>query len=155
MFKTLVSCAAVAALLCVVVSVQAAKEKAKEKDPLAGIKCPISGKPVVKSGVAEHNGGKVYFCCTNCPKAFAANTEKFAAKANHQLVATGQFKLAKCPIAGRKLNPATKISVAGVNVCFCCNNCKGKAVAAKGDEQINLVFGDKAFKKGFVAAKKE
>lgn len=152
MLKTLISFAAVAALLVAVVSVQAEKE---EKDPLAGIKCPISGKPVVAAGVADHNGGKVYFCCTNCPKAFAANTAKYAAKANHQMVATGQFALAKCPIAGRKLNPATKINIAGVDVCFCCNNCKGKAVAAKGDEQINLVFGDKAFKKGFVAKKKE
>jgi YHS domain-containing protein len=134
---------------CVVLSVNADDKK----DPLAKAKCPISGKAVVKDGVAEHNGGKVYFCCTNCPKAFAKNTAKFAAKANHQMVMTGQFKLAKCPIAGRKLDPSTKISVAGVDVCFCCNNCKGKVAKAEGDEQINLVFSDKAFKKGFVKKK--
>ena len=149
MIKKLVSGVIAIAVIGVVLTVNAEDKK----DKLAGIKCPISGKPVVAAGVAEHNGGKVYFCCTNCPKAFAANTAKYAAKANHQMVATGQFKLEKCPIAGRALNPATKISVAGVNVCFCCNGCKGKAVKAKGDAQIDLIFNDKAFKKGFVAKK--
>lgn len=131
--------------LCAVLTVQADDKK----DSLAGIKCPVSGKPVVENGTAEHNGGTVYFCCTNCPKAFAKNTEKFAAKANHQMVATGQFKEEKCPFTGRELNPDTKIKVAGVAVCFCCNNCKGKATKAEGEEQIKLIFNDKAFKKGF------
>jgi YHS domain-containing protein len=115
MFKSLVSCAAVAALLCLVVTVQAEKEK----DPLAGAKCPVSGKPVVKAGVADHNGGKVYFCCTNCPKAFAANTAKYAAKANHQLAVTGQAKQVKCPMKGKPVNAAHNVTVAGVKVGFC------------------------------------
>ena len=125
----------------------------EEKDPLAGIKCPVSGKAIKAASFAKHNGGKVYFCCDNCPKAFAAKKSKFAAKANHQLVATGQAKLVKCPLLGKKLNPATKISIAGVNVCFCCNGCKGKAGKAKGDAQIALVFNDKAFAKGFKISK--
>ena len=124
-----------------------------KKDPLAGIKCPVTGKPVKAASAVDYKGAKVYFCCDNCPKAFAANTSKFAAKANHQLVGTSQAKLVKCPLLGKKLNPATKISIAGVNVCFCCNGCKGKAVKAKGDEQITLVFNDKAFAKGFKVSK--
>jgi YHS domain-containing protein len=47
-------------------------------------KCPVSGHEfVVKadSPHAEYNGKTYYFCCTDCPKAFEANPEKFATKA--------------------------------------------------------------------------
>jgi YHS domain-containing protein len=120
------------------------------------VKCPVAGK-VVKLADAkssEYKGGKVYFCCAGCQGKFEKDTAKYAAKANHQLVATKQAKLVKCPIAGKALNPATKIDVAGVAVCFCCNGCKGKAVKAKGDAQIELIFNDEAFAKGFEVAKK-
>jgi YHS domain-containing protein len=44
-------------------------------------KCPVSGHEfVVKadSPHAEYNGKTYYFCCSDCPKAFEANPEKFA-----------------------------------------------------------------------------
>jgi YHS domain-containing protein len=47
-------------------------------------KCPVSGNEfVVKedSPHAEHNGKTYYFCCPDCPKAFAENPEKFVTKA--------------------------------------------------------------------------
>jgi YHS domain-containing protein len=121
-----------------------AEEKKEVK--LDGIKCPVSGKAATENSV-DYKGGKVYFCCENCPKAFSADSKKFAAKANAQLVATGQAKQAKCPLTGGKLNPDTAITVAGAKVCFCCEKCQGKVTAAKGDEQINLVFSDAAFEK--------
>lgn len=121
-------------------------------EKLDGVKCVVSGKPVKADAAVDYKGGKLYFCCPGCPKAFDKDTAKFAAKANHQLVATGQAKQEKCPITGKALNPATKIQVAGVDVCFCCNGCKGKANKAEGDAQVNLVFGDKAFEKGFKVA---
>lgn len=131
-----------------------AEDKAK-KDPLAGIKCPVSGKKINPEAKVAYKDGHVYFCCEGCPNAFKAKTDKFAAKANHQLVATGQYVEKVCPLTGRKLNPATKIKIAGVPVCFCCNGCKGKASKAEGDAQIDLVFGDKPFAKGFEKAKKK
>jgi YHS domain-containing protein len=100
-----------------------------------------------------YKGGKVYFCCENCPKEFEKNTAKYAAKANHQLVVTEQAKQTKCPLSGGKLNPDANVEVGGVSVGFCCNNCKGKVAAAKGDEQVNLVFSDDAFGKGFEVSK--
>jgi YHS domain-containing protein len=118
-------------------------------------KCPISGKAVSTSIAVAYKGGKVFLCCAGCTGAFKKNTDKYAAKANHQLVATGQAKQAKCPLTGGKCNPDTATDVAGVKVCFCCGGCKGKAAKAKGDEQIKLVFGDKAFAKGFKVAKAE
>jgi Cu+-exporting ATPase len=47
-------------------------------------KCPVSGHEFVvtaDSPHAEYNGKTYYFCCTDCPKAFEANPEKFVTKA--------------------------------------------------------------------------
>jgi YHS domain-containing protein len=141
--------AAVVACLCFCLSANAADE--------AKLTCPISGKPATKDHAAKYKDGQVYFCCDNCPKAFEANTKKFATKANAQLVASGQYKQVKCPLSGEALNPATAIKVGDLSVSFCCDNCKGKVEAAKEKKQLQLVFGDKAFAKGFekstVAAK--
>jgi YHS domain-containing protein len=124
-----------------------------EKVDLSKIKCVVSGKAVNPEATAEYKGGHVYFCCEGCPGAFAKDTKKFAAKANHQLVATHQAKQATCPMSGKDLDPETTIEVAGVKVAFCCNNCKKAASSKEGDEQIDLVFNDKAFEKGFKMAK--
>lgn len=142
-FRLMLAALALGAL----VAVQSLQADSK---PGADVKCPVSGKAVDANATVDYNGGKVYFCCNNCPKAFSANTEKFAAKANHQLVQTGQLKQTACPIAGRPVKAGTEIDVQGVKVGFCCNNCKGKAEKASGDEQLTLIFGSK---KGFSAAK--
>jgi YHS domain-containing protein len=42
--------------------------------------CPVSGAPIKADKVAEHDGKKVYFCCDNCPKAFAKDPAKFLSK---------------------------------------------------------------------------
>lgn len=143
-----------AAMGVVALVLSAALYAEDKKDALKDVKCPVSGQPVKADKTVDYKGGKVYFCCENCPKAFDA--KKHGTKANHQLVATGQAKQEKCPFTGGKLNPETKITVAGANVCFCCNMCKGKAEKAKGDEQLTLIFSDAAFEKGgFKVAKKE
>jgi YHS domain-containing protein len=141
--KSLVGLASVAVLCCLVAVVVA-----EDKDPLAGVKCPVSGKPVKADATAEYKGGKVYFCCPGCPGAFAKNTDKYAAKANCQLVQTGQAKQVACPLTGRPAKSSVTCTVAGVDVCLCCGGCKGKVAKATGDDQLELVFG-KNFDKGF------
>ncbi|MCC6475234.1 MAG: hypothetical protein IT514_15985 [Burkholderiales bacterium] len=144
------------AALAVVGLVVAASINAEDKaDPLAGLKCPVSGKKINPEAKVAYKEGHVYFCCEGCPNAFKENTAKFAAKANHQLVASGQYSAKACPIAGKKINPETAIDVAGVKVAFCCNGCKGKATKVEGDDQIALLFSDQAFEKGFEKAKSE
>jgi YHS domain-containing protein len=150
MLKRTLAAALVVAAACFTLSLQAEDKEAKYE-----AKCPVSGKPIVETVSVDYKGGKVYFCCPGCPGPFEKDTAKFAAKANQQLVGTKQAKAVKCPIAGRPLNPATEIDVQGVKVAFCCNNCKGKAAGASGDEQLTLVFGDEAFKKGFEVKKDE
>jgi YHS domain-containing protein len=115
----------------------------------ADLKCPVSGKAALTEHAVDYNGGKVYFCCPNCPKAFEKDSAKFAEKANAQLVASGQAKQTKCPLTGKPLNAEQKVTVAGVEVQFCCMNCKGKVAKAEGAEQAKLVFSDAAFKKGY------
>ena len=103
-----------------------------------------------------YKGAKVYFCCGGCKGKFSKDAKCRAAnahKANHQLAATGQAQLKKCVFTGKALNTATKIKVAGVTICFCCNNCKGKVVKSK--DKVALAFSDKAFAKGYVIAKKK
>lgn len=121
-----------------------------DEPKLDGVKCVVAAKNAAKADNAvEYRGAQVFFCCMNCPKAFAKDTAKFAPRANMQLVATGQAKQQKCPFTGRDLNTDTKIDVSGVAVCFCCENCQGKAEKAEGPAQVNLIFSDAAFDKGF------
>ena len=127
---------------------------AAEAIKLEGIKCPVAGTKAAKEGTeAEYKGGKVFFCCQGCPDAFAADKAKFSEKANHQLAATKQAKQVKCPITGEDVNPAAKVTLAGVSVAFCCEGCQGKVADAKGAEQTALVFSDKAFDKAFKVSK--
>jgi YHS domain-containing protein len=140
--------ASLVALVAIAATVYAADEV-----KLEGVKCVVNARAAAKAANAvDYKGGKVYFCCMMCPKAFTADTAKFASKGNHQLVATGQAKQEKCPFSGQAVNPDTQIKVEGAEVAFCCDMCKGKAEAS--DEKIELIFNDAAFAKGFKVEKK-
>ena len=111
-------------------------------------KCPISGENISKDASVDYKGGKLYFCCTGCIEKYKENAKKYQAKANQQLVATGQAKQFACPLTGGKLNPATKLKVCGLDVCFCCMGCQGKVKKASAEKQTEMVFAsgfDKAF----------
>ena len=133
------------------------KKATKKKDPLEGVKCPLSGRAIDVTKTVAYKDAKVYFCCENCPKGFAKDPAKHAVKANYQLVLTKQAKQQKCPLSGRDLNKETKIKVVGVSVAFCCENCQGKVAGMKDKEkeQLALVFNDKAFEKAFKIVKKK
>jgi hypothetical protein len=115
------------------------------------LKCPVSGQPAKADKTADFNGGKVQFCCDNCPKAFAKDSAKYAAKANLQLVQTKQLTQVKCPLTGKACNPEKSVQVEGVKVGLCCAGCQAKASKLAGDELINLLFADTS--KGFEKAK--
>ena len=61
------------------------------------------------------------------------------------------MKQKACPLSGGPVKAGTEVDIDGVEVGFCCNNCKGKVEGASGDEKITMVFGDVS--KGFAAAK--
>ena len=139
-FRALVSFVAVAAVVTASIAFAAAKKP-------ADCSCPISGQPAKADKSAELDGGKVYFCCGNWQARFKKPPEEHAAKAHLQMVATGELVQTGCPFNGRDVNPSTVITIGDAEVGFCCNNCKGKAEKAEGDDQIALVFGD--ISKGF------
>lgn len=145
---------AVAASAVLALSVaRAADEGDKEKK--AEVKCPVSGKAIDKAHHVDYKGAQVYFCCPNCPKAFEKDTAKFATKANLQLVQTEQAVEKKCPLTGRPLNKEQMVSIEGVDVQFCCMNCKGKVADMEKDKQLEAVFADKAFDKAYEVKKPE
>lgn len=107
--------------------------------------CPVSGAPAKEANSVDFLGKKVYFCCQNCPKKYTANPDKFALKAKQQLAATGQITQVACPISGKPAKADQSLDVGGVDVHFCCGNCKAKAEGA--DNVLAAIFGDleKAF----------
>ena len=74
------------------------------------------------------------------------------AKANLELVKSGEAKQVKCPFTGGPMNESKEVSVNDVDVNFCCGRCLAKAEQAEGDEQLVLLFGPTAFAKGFEKA---
>ena len=161
-FKSLVAVLVVSGLLLTsLIGAEEAKDAKKDdiKEILKTVKCPLSGKAVDETKTVVYKDSKVYFCCENCPKAFAeaAKTKpEVAAKANQQLVMTKQATQVLCVMNGKgKINKETKLKVAGLEVNTCCKNCLGKLTEMAEKDQMELVFGknfDKAFE---VKAQKE
>jgi len=121
---------------------------------LEGVKCVVAPKAASEGKSAEYKEGKVYFCCGGCAGKFAKDTAKYAAKANHQLVATKQYEQKACPLSGQPTDASKSTKVAGKAVAFCCGNCLAKVEGAADEAaQIKLVFSDKAFGKGFAKKK--
>ena len=145
----------IAASVIATMSLTAAETEEKKID-LKEIKCVMNPNGATKlDKFVAYKGGKTFFCCGNCPKAFTAALKDdkkktlVMAKANRQLFATKQATQEKCPFTGKALNKKQTTKIAGVEVAFCCGNCKGNAIQSAGEHQILMVFGEKAFKKGF------
>ena len=149
LLSSLTAVAVVAALF--VASTTADDTKKEEKTDFSKVKCVINPKAAAKeANAAEYKGGKVYTCCGGCLAKFKKDPSKFATFANHQLVATKQFKQTKCPISGGKINAEKTAEIAGVKVAFCCGNCLGKVTKAeKLEDKAKIAFSEAAFKKGF------
>lgn len=143
----------ISVMLCAVFSIGLFAFAADEKKEFKAT-CPVSGQAAKEDKTAAYKGGKVYFCCGDCPKAFEKDSAKYSTKANLQLAATGQAKETKCPLSGAKLNPDTTVEVSGVKVNFCCEKCQAKVKEAKGDAQVDMVFKDDAFAKAYEVTKK-
>ena len=117
---------------------------------LKNVQCVVANKAATAGKSADYKDAKVYFCCGGCAGKFAANTKKYAERANHQLVATNQYTQKGCPFSGGKVKAGNLVSIAGTEVGFCCDGCKNKVASAKDDAaRMKLVFSEKAFGKGF------
>jgi YHS domain-containing protein len=135
------------ALLLAVSGLTTAEDAAQEKEFKAT--CPVSGKPAVETAVLElpRGGGKVYFCCENCPKAFKADPKRFELKVQRQMLETGQIAQVACPVSGKPVNKEVKAELGQAKVGFCCEKCLAKFNEADDDGKLKLVFAklDKGF----------
>jgi YHS domain-containing protein len=127
---------------------------AQETPNLEGIKCIVRTQADAKAETAvDFGGGKVYFCCKNCAAKFQEDSEPFTAAANHQLVATGQFKQVACPVTGKEVAEGITADIGGVEVGLCCRNCKAKIDEAEEvADKLAIAFSKDAFARGFKAA---
>lgn len=128
--------------LILVPAIRAEEKAADSKAADSALKCPVSGHPATKDHAVDFEGGKVYFCCDDCPKAFAKDSAKFAAKTHHQMALTGQLVETKCPFTGKPLNEEKTVDVDGVKVAFCCANCQAKAAKMAKEDLVKKVFTD-------------
>jgi len=126
------------------------------QDDLSGVKCVMNAeKSATLESFVEYKKGKVYFCCDHCADAFREDIKleeksKFATKANHQLVLTGQFEQKGCPMSGSETDEAHTATVGTIKVKFCCEGCAKKVNETEElADKANLVFSDSAFKKAF------
>ena len=137
----------------VVVGTLVAEEAAKKVD-FSKIKCVVSGKAVNPEATADYKDAKVYFCCEGCPALLRATPR--SSRRRRTISSWPPCKrsrpVVRCP--AKRLDPETTVEVAGVKVNFCCGNCQKAAASKKGDEQVELIFNDKSFEKGFEIAKK-
>jgi YHS domain-containing protein len=93
--------------------------------------CPVSGQKVVVTKDANRvvvNHEEQYFCCANCPKAFAADPEKFIKKAGN------------CPVnkaGAAKVSKESRVVVNNGLFYACCANCP-KAITAEPTKFLKL-----------------
>lgn len=123
---------------------------------LKGIKCPVSGKSAVKECSCDYQGAKLYFDSNASKNRFVADRKQYETKANHQLVVTGQYVQAQCPIRFVPITAQTqpKKQIAGVTIRFCCQNCLNRLESSrKPMEQFQTVYGSSNFNRVFVPAK--
>lgn len=130
-----------------------ALEGAPKKGPK--IECPVMGGEAKKEVSADYRGGKMFFCCPDCIEEFNKHKDKYAAKANQQLVLTKQYTQKACPLTGRPVSTEQKAEIGGLEVHFCCKGCAGKIEKMADAERFNAVFGNAGFEKGFEPRKKE
>ena len=117
---------------------------------LAGVKCMMMPQKAVNEKFSvDYLGHKVFFCCNRCKAKYSKDPESYTARANHQLVATGQVAQLACPFSGQPVSEEESSEVAGVLVKYCCEHCKSKVAQAEADGQLEMVFGASGFKKGF------
>jgi YHS domain-containing protein len=133
--------------LCLLTAI-AAEKSSDAVTPL----CPVTGKAIDKNVWIDYHGGKLYFNSADCIKKFQDNVEKYFAKANLQLVVTGQARQTACPLMGKPVVSDKSVVVSGVKVELCCGICQKKITKANPKEQLEMVFG-KGFDKGYTVKK--
>lgn len=105
--------------------------KAAVAPALAQRTCPVTGEPIKRDVFIEHDGEKVYFCCSGCIPKFKASPAKYLPAVYRQLYP--QTVQVTCPVMGGTVDGKTSTEYHGRRIDFCCDSCisKFKADPAK------------------------
>ena len=138
---------------------QVASAAEVDESKLDGLKCFIMVRKDVKGKkVFDYKDGKLFLCCSSCVKKMERDPGKYEAKANHQLVYTGQYKQHACPLSGETVtNESPEFEVDGgdlgaVTVRVSSKECVDQLAAMELGDQIKSVFGPQGFERGKFSA---
>ena len=93
--------------------------------PKTQVTCPVSGRAVDPKVSIDHDGKKVYFCCTNCVGKFKSDPGQY----KNKLLDCYTFQT-KCPVMGEGIDPTSFSALAsGEKVYYCCDGCADKFLA--------------------------
>ena len=113
----------------------------------------IKGKKVL-----DYKDGKLFLCCSSCVKKMDRDPGKYEAKANYQLVYTGQYRQHACPFTGKEVtSESPQVEVDGgplgvVEVKVCSDEMVQQLDAMEFGDQVKTVFGPKGFETGKFSA---
>tara|TARA_Y100000766_G_scaffold280515_1_gene290470 strand:- start:320 stop:817 length:498 start_codon:yes stop_codon:yes gene_type:complete len=130
-----------------------------DESKIDGLKCFIMVRKDVKGKkVFDYKDGKLFLCCSSCVKKMERDPGKYEAKANHQLVYTGQYKQHACPLSGNSItdgSPEFEVDggdLGAVTVRVSSKELVDQLAAMELGEQIKSVFGPEGFEKGKFSA---
>jgi len=130
-----------------------------DESKLDGLKCFIMVRKDVKGKkVVDYKDGKLFVCCSSCAKRIERDPSKYEAKANFQLVYTGQYNQHACPLTGKdvtKTSPEFKVDADGqgtVTVRLASDDLVAKLAAMDVAEQVTAIFGPNGFEAGKFSA---
>ena len=138
---------------------QVASAAKVDESKIDGLKCFIMVRKDVKGKkVFDYKDGKLFLCCSSCVKKMERDPGKYEAKANHQLVYTGQYKQHACPLSGEAVtdgSPEFEVDggdLGAVTVRVSSKECVDQLAAKELGDQIKSVFGPEGFEKGKFSA---
>ena len=86
--------------------------------------CPVSGSPVDRETHIDHEGRRVYLCCSLCADAFKAEPAKYIKRLDEQMNLREKKSQTACPVTGNPINREYVLEAQGHYVYFCCNLCR-------------------------------
>ena len=117
---------------------------------LCGVVCVVDPEKYARADQSvRYKDGSIYFSCQAALDRYRENPSQFEAFANHQLVATNQYRQLTCPLSGEDLDEdSVEITVAGGDVIVLCEDCGKELATETRDYQIKMVFDAVAFEYG-------
>ncbi|MEM9827258.1 MAG: hypothetical protein AAF958_11745 [Planctomycetota bacterium] len=124
---------------------------------LKDVRCIVEAKRSVQAKFhLRFRDGWVYFSSDSALQRYKAKKKKYSPEANHQLVATGQYRQRACPLSGEAIEKDfPTVSVGDVKLRVLCSDCAADLGKRSREDQIRYVFDAEGFQFGdFVAVKR-